>query len=80
MREKKTALKFFTICQYQQEEDYLSAMHAQGWQLAESIFKCFLTAAGSICLSSVAIVISAAKANEAAGRMKFFVMTHPDWT
>lgn len=30
MREKKTALKFFTVCQYQQEEDYLSTMHAQG--------------------------------------------------
>lgn len=41
MREKKTALKFFTICQYQQEEDYLSAMHAQGWQLAKIIFPCF---------------------------------------
>jgi len=41
MREKKTALKFFTVCQYQQEEDYLSTMHAQGWQLAKIIFPCF---------------------------------------
>ena len=41
MREKKTALKFFTVCQYQQEEDYLSTMHAQGWQLAKIIFSCF---------------------------------------
>ncbi len=38
MAEEKTVLKFFTITQYQQEEEYLSSMHEQGWKLTKIIF------------------------------------------
>lgn len=33
MENKKVDFKFFTIPQYQQEEEYLSSMHEKGWKL-----------------------------------------------
>ena len=33
MKEKKTVFKFFTIPEYNKEEQYLSAMHREGWRL-----------------------------------------------
>lgn len=37
----KTVFKFFTIPQYQQEEEYLSAMHEKGWQFTDVTFPGF---------------------------------------
>ena len=33
MKEKKTVFKFCTIPEYNKEEQYLSAMHREGWRL-----------------------------------------------
>ena len=41
MEDKKTVFKFFTIFQYQQEEEFLSSMHAKGWKLAKITFPGF---------------------------------------
>ena len=41
MEDKKTAFKFFTIFQYQQEEEFLSSMHAKGWKLTKITFPGF---------------------------------------
>lgn len=38
MSNKKTTLKLFTIAQYQQEEEYLSSMHENGWKLSKITF------------------------------------------
>lgn len=41
MENKKVAFKFFTICQYQQEEEYLTSMHEKGWKFTKIIFPGF---------------------------------------
>lgn len=41
MENKKVSFKFFTISQYQQEEEYLSSMHEKGWKLKKIIFPGF---------------------------------------
>lgn len=38
MNNKKTQIKFFTIPQYRQEEEYLSEMHEKGWKLTKVSF------------------------------------------
>lgn len=38
MGNSKTVFKYFTIPQYQQEEDYLSAMNAKGWRFTHATF------------------------------------------
>lgn len=38
MVNKKTVFKYFTILQYQQEEEYLSSMHEKGWKLERITF------------------------------------------
>lgn len=38
MKDKKTIFKYFTIPQYQQEEEYLSSMHEKGWKLTKISF------------------------------------------
>ena len=38
MGDKKVVFKLFTIYQYQQEEEYLCAMHAQGWRVTKISF------------------------------------------
>ncbi|MDE6926944.1 MAG: DUF2812 domain-containing protein [Acetatifactor sp.] len=35
MEDKKVDLKWFTIFQYRQEEEYLSSMHEKGWKLSK---------------------------------------------
>lgn len=41
MGSDKVVLKFFTIAQYQQEEEYLSSMHEKGWKLINIVFPWF---------------------------------------
>ena len=41
MENKKVTFKFFTISQYQQEEEYLCSMHEKGWKLTKIIFPGF---------------------------------------
>ena len=41
MKDKKIVFKFFTIPQYQQEEEYLSSMHEKGWKLTKISFPGF---------------------------------------
>lgn len=41
MGNKKSVFKIFTICQYQQEEEYLSSMHEKGWALKKVTFPGF---------------------------------------
>lgn len=41
MGNDKVVFKFFTIAQYQQEEEYLSSMHEKGWKLKKIIFPWF---------------------------------------
>lgn len=41
MKDKKVAFKLFTIYQYRQEEEYLSAMHEKGWKLTKAAFPGF---------------------------------------
>ena len=41
MGNNKTVFKFFTIPQYQQEEDYLSAMNEKGWRFTHVTFPGF---------------------------------------
>ena len=38
MRNTKTVFKYFTIPQYRQEEDYLSAMNEKGWRFTRATF------------------------------------------
>lgn len=40
MGNHKKVIKFFTIPQYQQEEEYLSSMHEKGWKLTKITFPC----------------------------------------
>ena len=41
MGNSKTVFKYFTIPQYQQEEDYLSDMNEKGWRFAHATFPGF---------------------------------------
>ena len=41
MGNSKTVFKYFTIPQYQQEEDYLSAMNEKGWKFTHAAFPGF---------------------------------------
>lgn len=41
MGNSKTVFKYFTIPQYRQEEDYLSAMHEKGWKFTHATFPGF---------------------------------------
>ena len=41
MENRKTVFKYFTIPQYQQEEDYLSAMNEKGWRFTHASFPGF---------------------------------------
>lgn len=38
MKDKKVVFEFFTIAQYQQEEEYLCSVHEKGWQLEKIAF------------------------------------------
>lgn len=38
MKQKKTVFKYFAISEYEKEEEYLSAMHEEGWRLTHISF------------------------------------------
>ena len=37
----KLALKFFTVPEWEREQDYLRAMHRKGWRFVRYILPCF---------------------------------------
>lgn len=41
MSERKTVLRFFTIADYEEEEQWLHQQHSQGWKLIKMIPPCF---------------------------------------
>ena len=41
MAEKKTMIRFFTIADYEEEEEWLREMHKNGWKLTRTALPCF---------------------------------------
>lgn len=41
MSERKTWVRFFTIADYEEEEQWLRAQHKSGWKLVKTVLPCF---------------------------------------
>ncbi len=41
MSERKTWIRFFTIADYEDEEQWLRAQHKRGWKLVKTVLPCF---------------------------------------
>ncbi len=41
MSERKTWMRFFTIADYEEEEQWLRAQHKSGWKLVKTVLPCF---------------------------------------
>lgn len=41
MSERKTWVRFFTIADYEEEEQWLRAQHKSGWKLVKTVMPCF---------------------------------------
>lgn len=43
MNETKTLLRFFTVADFEEEEDWLREQHRAGWRLQKTVLPCFYT-------------------------------------